>query len=274
MPRESVIERRRPWLRAAAVAALLVPAALAARSGGSAHISVHEGVARTLVAVVAVPVVLAIGLVAVLMFPALLPPFLRSRRRGVLTRGALRVLIPAGLAIIAVSLGILALSGPRKPTTPVARPPAHRVLPAPPRTPPSEFPWWTVPAAAALIAVGVLALRRRARRLQPGAESFRHAGGAVARDAAPVALPDDPRAAVLAAYARMESSLAAAGHGRGRGEAPWGYSRRIRDARPEAAAPVAELTGLVETAAFSTHPVQRSDRRRAVSALDEIEGRA
>jgi hypothetical protein len=225
-----------------------------------------------IIAAASVPLVLLIGALAVLMLPELIPPFLRSRRRSTVTRGALRVLIPAGLVICAVLIGILALSGPRKPREPVAAPPPHRVLPTPPRNQPDEFPWWTVLVAAGAIAAAGAAVRMRARRRRPGLESFRHARGAGAATAAGLEpLPSDPRAAVLAAYARMERALAASGVGRDRGEAPWPYSERVGAERPGDAQPVAELTGLVETAAFSPHPVGTGERGRAAAALGAVE---
>lgn len=260
---------RAAWARAAAVVLLLAPCALAARGGGATHVGVHGTAARVLVAAVWVPLLLAVGWLIVVMLPELAPPFIRGRRRMIVTRGALRVLIPAGLVIAAVALGILALSGPRKPEPPVPTPVSHRPLAERPRERPPGFPWWTVLVASGALAGAAVLVRRRARHALPGPGSFRHArgdGGAEEPAAPPAALPDDPRAAVLAAYARMEAALARAGLARRRGEGPRAYSARV------AAEPVTALTDLVETAAFSTHPVGGEDRRRAAAALEDVEG--
>jgi Domain of unknown function (DUF4129) len=259
---------RPPWARAAAVVALLAPCALAARGGGTTHVGVHGTAARVLVAVVWVPLLLAIGWLVVVMLPELAPPFIRGRRRVVLTRGALRVLIPAGLVIVAVSIGILALSGRRKPNAPPARPPEARALRSAVRERPPPFPWWAVPVAAGGIAGAAELARRRARRALAGSESFRHARGTAggsAADGTPVLLPDDPRAAVLTAWARMEAALARADLARLPGEGPRTYGRRV------GGRPVAALTHLVEAAAFSPHPLDGEDRRVAAAALEAVE---
>jgi Domain of unknown function (DUF4129) len=265
-------ERRSSWARAAGVVVLLAPCALAARSGGGTHVAVHGTAARVLVAVVWVPLLLAMGWLIVVMLPELAPPFVRGRRRAIVTRGALRVLIPAGLIVIAVSIGILALSGPRKPNAPPARPPQPRTLPQATRERPPSFPWWAVPLAAGAIAAAATAARRRARRGLPGGDSFRHArGGDPAEPGAPGdaagPLPDDPRAAVLAAWARMEAALARTGLPRRAGEGPRAYSGRV------GGEPVTTLADLLEPAAFSTHPVGGEERGRAAAALEAVEAR-
>lgn len=77
----------------------------------------------------------------------------------------------------------------------------------------------------------------------------------------------DPRAAVIAAYARLERALAAAGHPRHAAEAPEEYLQRVlveADVSPE---PASRLTALFATAKFSTHDVQATMKDDAIEAL-------
>jgi hypothetical protein len=77
----------------------------------------------------------------------------------------------------------------------------------------------------------------------------------------------DARAAVVAAYARMERSLGRHGWGRRPAETPFEYLARILtvlDVREDA---VRELTELFEHAKFSPHPVDDLMKTRAIAAL-------
>jgi hypothetical protein len=80
----------------------------------------------------------------------------------------------------------------------------------------------------------------------------------------------DPRAAVIAAYARMERVLGQGGHPRRPAEAPFEYLSRILLALKVRAGAVRELTELFERAKFSTHPIDASMRERAISALVSV----
>ena len=131
-------------------------------------------------------------------------------------------------------------------------------------------------ALAAGVAVGllglavVLAVGRLGRA--PGLPD--HARRAVATGAhealAALAMPSDPRAAVLVAYARMELALAEAGLQRRPSEAPREYLGRITERLGVARHPTATLTALFERARFSTHAVDESMRRDAVTALEQV----
>ena len=131
-------------------------------------------------------------------------------------------------------------------------------------------------ALAAGVAVGllglavVLAVGRRGRA--PGLpDQARRAVAAGAHEAlAALAMPSDPRAAVLVAYARMQSALAEAGLERRPSEAPREYLGRITERLGVARHPTARLTALFERARFSTHVVDESMRRDAVAALEQI----
>jgi len=80
----------------------------------------------------------------------------------------------------------------------------------------------------------------------------------------------DPRRAVIAAWARMERGLAAAGLPRHPAEAPFEYAARVLEAAMARPASVHRLTGLFERAKFSHHPIGRADRDQAIAALRTV----
>src|SRR5512132_2972397 len=80
----------------------------------------------------------------------------------------------------------------------------------------------------------------------------------------------DPRRAVIAAWARMERGLAAAGLPRHPAEAPFEYATRVLEAALARPSSVHRLTGLFERAKFSRHPVGQADREEAIAALRTV----
>jgi hypothetical protein len=131
-----------------------------------------------------------------------------------------------------------------------------------------------IAALAAGIAAGVVGLsavalmrsRRRAPEVQPRATVAEGARDA----AAAAAIPADPRAAVLAAYARMEAALATVGLARRPSDAPREYLARLEAGLGGGRAPAARLTELFERARFSPHPVGEDLRREAIGALETL----
>ncbi|HEY0362254.1 MAG TPA: DUF4129 domain-containing protein [Solirubrobacteraceae bacterium] len=112
----------------------------------------------------------------------------------------------------------------------------------------------------------VRARRRRAADVEPRAMV-----AAGARDAAAAAaIPADPRAAVLAAYARMETALASVGLARRPSDAPREYLARLEAGLGGGRAPAARLTELFERARFSPHPVGEDSRGEAIGALETL----
>ncbi|HEX6695162.1 MAG TPA: DUF4129 domain-containing protein [Solirubrobacteraceae bacterium] len=112
----------------------------------------------------------------------------------------------------------------------------------------------------------VRARRRREADVQPRATV-----AAGARDAAAAAaIPADPRAAVLAAYARMETALASVGLARRPSDAPRQYLARLEAGLGGGRAPAARLTELFERARFSPHPVGEDLREEAIGALETL----
>jgi Domain of unknown function (DUF4129) len=80
----------------------------------------------------------------------------------------------------------------------------------------------------------------------------------------------DPRAAVIACYARMQALVERAGVPRRESDAPQELLERMVE-RYGALGPGAErLTELFEHAKFSDRPVQETDRAEAIAALTEI----
>src|SRR5205807_5827058 len=92
---------------------------------------------------------------------------------------------------------------------------------------------------------------------------------AAARDASLDDLRADPdlRRAIMAAYARMEPGLAAAGVPRRPAEAPLEYLERTLLALDTSQTSVRRLTDLFEWAKFSHHEPEPSMRDEAVEAL-------
>jgi hypothetical protein len=78
---------------------------------------------------------------------------------------------------------------------------------------------------------------------------------------------EDPRAAVIACYARLESSLAAAGLTRRESEAPLEFLARVLVERRVLDASATRLTALFERARFSPHEIDEPMRRDASDAL-------
>jgi Domain of unknown function (DUF4129) len=78
----------------------------------------------------------------------------------------------------------------------------------------------------------------------------------------------DPRAAVIAAYERLEQVLAENHLGRRSPEAPREYLARVIGERRMPEHSFATLTSLFEEARFSLHPISESAPRRALDALE------
>lgn len=81
---------------------------------------------------------------------------------------------------------------------------------------------------------------------------------------------DDPRRAIIAAYARLERVLAANGVPRRAADTPAEYLRRVlRDLELEPAA-VERLTALFTEAKFSRHDVDTTMKEEAIDALEQV----
>jgi hypothetical protein len=141
------------------------------------------------------------------------------------------------------------------------------------RSPPrrAQFRWEELVVVLTLLAaLGVAAYATR-RRLGPATQARRVAPEllAAALDESLDDLRDDPdlRRAIVAAYARMERALAAAGLPRHHAEAPLEYMERALLSLDTSADAVRRLTELFEWARFSQHEPDPSMRDDAVDAL-------
>ena len=74
----------------------------------------------------------------------------------------------------------------------------------------------------------------------------------------------DPRKAVVAAYARMERALALHGLPRHRSEAPAEFLERALEELSASASSASRLTRLFEWARFSDHPVEPEMKKEAI----------
>jgi hypothetical protein len=150
-----------------------------------------------------------------------------------------------------------------------------------PGTPPVPLPspghepslvWIPVAAGGALVLllVGVLAARLVGRRLpaKPAAMRLaRQLASALDETIEDLEAEPDARRAVIAAYARMETVLAAGGLARQASETPLEYVSRALTQLETSAGAARRLTDLFERAKFSRHAVDRSMKDDALAAL-------
>lgn len=80
----------------------------------------------------------------------------------------------------------------------------------------------------------------------------------------------DPRAAIIAAYARMERLFASSGLPRRPHEAPLEYLARALGELRASGAALGRLTGLFQRAKFSAHDVDEGMRAEAIEALTQV----
>lgn len=137
---------------------------------------------------------------------------------------------------------------------------------------------WPVLYATILLAAFVVAWFWWVRRNAPPAADVAGVELTAAEDVAATigdAIDDleaepDARAAVIAAYARMERTFDRRGLDRRPSETPVEYLGRILVGLGSRAEPVARLTGLFEQAKFSDHEIDSSMKRDAIDALRAI----
>ena len=163
--------------------------------------------------------------------------------------------------------------------TPTAIPSASR--PRPGSGPAPHFPL-TVLLYALLIAVllaGVAASIWWARRLRPPialqagdviAEDPERLREAVESGRSALRTVDDARAAIIACYLAMETSLAERGTARGIADTPGELLTRATEAGLVRGTAAGRLTALFYEARFSSHPLGHRQRDAAEQALDEL----
>jgi hypothetical protein len=192
----------------------------------------------------------------------------QRRRRG----GSLSLILPLA-AVLALWLlrDVLGLSGRSDdPPASTLAPPSTIEVPTP-RPEPGVVPLVVAGIAlAAMVGLAVAQLvadRRRRRPPRTPAERLVEVLDDTLDD---LERDPDPRRAVIAAWARMERGLAAAGLPRHPAEAPFEYAGRVLEAALARPASVQRLTGLFERAKFSVHPVGQADRQEAIAALRTV----
>jgi Domain of unknown function (DUF4129) len=139
----------------------------------------------------------------------------------------------------------------------------------------AEFAWIPVLVILGLIAVSVAAFTIASRRRRQALGSDDAAVAEQLADVLDETLDDlraesDPRRAVIAAYARLERSFAAAGLPRRAEETAVEYVPRALDGLEVDPGPVRTLTALFTRAKFSHHPVDDGMKLEAISALERI----
>ena len=265
------------WDRAAAAVAVVLGLLLVV--GASARRPLDGGAAAPSLPTWPLLFVVGVGLVvSAALGLSVLGPMMRVRagpggrsalRAGPLTL-SLSLLVPAAIIALYTTQGT---NGERKVIGPPA-PASHNKLAGKPGERGADHTA-AVAALTAGIGAGVvgfagLALVRARRRREAEIEP-RGTVAAGARDAAAAAaIPADPRAAVLAAYARMETALASVGLARRPSDAPREYLARLEAGLGGGRAPAARLTELFERARFSPHPVGEESRAEAIGALETL----
>ncbi|MFH9352932.1 DUF4129 domain-containing protein [Kitasatospora sp. NPDC017646] len=211
-------------------------------------------------------------------------------------RAAAMLLLPLAAAAVPVLLLVLharGASGPHgQPGPPVVPTVSPGAVPPGPRAPAVSVvavgagvlfvALLVLAAAVALLFGAVVLLRlhrsrdRRAPVVLPAAVASASPEAALAEAVASgrrALEGTDARAAVIACYAAMESSLAASGLPRHAWESPTELLRRaLSDERIDAAG-ARELTALFREARYSTHRMDDDQVRRARTALDTIAAR-
>jgi hypothetical protein len=193
----------------------------------------------------------------------------RRRRRG----GGFGLILPmAAVLVLWLLRDLLGLgeAGPDDPPPSTLPAPSTLEVPGPP--PQSGVVPWVVAGVAlaamvAVVAAQVAADRRRRRPPRTPAERLVDLLDDTLED---LERDPDPRRAVIAAWARMERGLAAAGLPRHPAEAPFEYAGRVLEAALARPSSVHRLTGLFERAKFSRHRIGEGDRTQAIAALRAV----
>ncbi len=138
-----------------------------------------------------------------------------------------------------------------------------------------EFAVRPVVAVLTLLAIAGLAMwlsgrRKRAARASLAATPAEALADVLAETLDDLRAESDPRRAVIAAYARMERALAAAGLPRRDAEAPEEYLDRILDEVELSPRAAGRLTALFAWARFSVHDVRPEMKDEAIETLEQV----
>jgi Domain of unknown function (DUF4129) len=138
-----------------------------------------------------------------------------------------------------------------------------------------QFAVWPVVVVVALVAVAVLSawLSMRARRAASEVVAVTRVealADVLAETLDDLRSEQDPRRAVIGAYARMERALAACGLPRRDAEAPEEYLDRVLDAVELSRSAATRLTALFAWARFSVHDVRPDMKDEAIETLEKV----
>jgi hypothetical protein len=192
----------------------------------------------------------------------------RGRRAG-----SWNLILPmAAILVLWLFRDLLGLGGGERDQDPASTLPTPTTLELPdPPADPGMVPMVVAGVAlAAMVAVVVAQLRADRRRRRPPPTRAERLVGLLDDTLEDLEHDPDPRRAVIAAWARMERGLAAAGLPRRPSEAPFEYAARVLETAMARPASVHRLTGLFERAKFSRHAIGPADRDEAVAALRAV----
>ncbi|WP_333770099.1 DUF4129 domain-containing protein [Streptomyces sp. IBSBF 2435] len=203
-----------------------------------------------------------------------------------------RVTLIAAAVLIPIVLLTMHRFPPSGPTPPDARPsggtpltPTHRPIPAPKAYKPTGGPQFSLPHIVELLGVAVLVIvllvagYRLWRQLRPAPATPLGYRPATEQDLLAEAVDSgrralfhgtDARAAVIACYAAMETSLADSGVARRVSDSPQDLLERAAGSGLLTGPHAGALTALFREARYSTHPMDGAHRDRAAAALDAI----
>jgi uncharacterized protein DUF4129 len=126
-------------------------------------------------------------------------------------------------------------------------------------------------AGGVAFAAFLVAEQRRRRRLPRGWIDAETLSDVLEETLDDLRAETDPRRAVIAAYARMERSLAAHGVPRHRFEAPHEYLGRVLGELSGGRLAAARLTALFERARFSPHEIDAEMKAEAIEAIESLQ---
>jgi Domain of unknown function (DUF4129) len=264
----------RRWLPLVlAVAGLIAVAALASHGHPLSH---ERGSGPTPVFfdyVLTTAVIVGVGIVLLFLFglsQARARARTRTKTRWTLLQALVMFAVSALIAIAVLHAHFHQAKATSRPGQAAKPPDAAAQDQAPVRVRSAHIRWDEVAIVAALLAAaGVAAFATRKTR-PPKAWIFgSHEEVALALDESLDDLRNEPdlRRAIIAAYARMERTLAVAGIPRQPWEAPLEYMSRALRQLDASADAVTRLTHLFEWAKFSQHEPDESMRDEAIAAL-------
>ena len=183
-----------------------------------------------------------------------------------------------GLLMVAVVVAVLRADGNHSKPKPIATPPTGGGSTSGRDNPGDKIPFDWAPAIVILsialvgaVIVAYVMFRKPKKRLPTEAELAAQLSAVLDDSLDDLRAERDPRKAVIATYARMETTLAGAGLPRAVAETPLEYLGRVlRELLHTSAEAVARLTALFERAKFSTHEIDGGMKNEAILALVEM----